>query len=237
MLAETLRYLQARRARDVAFTYEVVVVDDGSKDATAATAAAFAAANGETADTVRVLKLARNRGKGGAVKRGMLCGRGELLLMVDADGATRFSDLEALEAKVAPFVGDSAVAVGSRAHLHSAEGDVKRSWFRLVLMVGFHALVRLLCGGAIKDTQCGFKLFTRDAARRLFPNQHVERWAFDVELLFLASKQRIPVFEVPVTWKEIDGSKLTPFASSVQMAKDLLRIRMMYLFGIWHVGK
>lgn len=84
-------------------------------------------------------------------------------------------------------------------------------------MVGFHTLLRIMCPGHIQDTQCGFKLFTREAARMVFPNQHIERWAFDVELLLLAVKQHIPLYEVPVNWHEVDGSKLTPLASSVQV--------------------
>jgi len=92
-----------------------------------------------------------------------------------------------------------------------------------------------LCVKGIADTQCGFKLFTRKTAQILFSNQHVERWAFDVELLYLAQRQNVPLVEVEVNWTEVPGSTLTPFAASVQMGKDLVRIRSAYIFGIWKI--
>lgn len=93
----------------------------------------------------------------------------------------------------------------------------------------------MLVGGdhEIHDTQCGFKLFTREAARLLFPVMHIERWAFDVELLFLASKWRIPMVEVPVNWHEVEGSKLDVFSSTIQMLRDLFTIRTCYMLGLW----
>ena len=102
-------------------------------------------------------------------------------------------------------------------------------------MWGFHILVDSLCVRGIADTQCGFKLFTRKTAQLLFPNQHVERWAFDVELLFLAQTLRVPMVEVEVNWTEVPGSTLTPLAASVQMGKDLVRIRSAYLLQIWTI--
>lgn len=103
-------------------------------------------------------------------------------------------------------------------------------------MWGFHFCVEFLGGvRGIHDTQCGFKLFTRETAQVLFGNLHVERWCFDVELLYLASLFSIPSIEVPVNWTEIEGSKLEPLDASVQMFKDLLRIRLCYMFGVWKV--
>jgi dolichyl-phosphate beta-glucosyltransferase len=87
-------------------------------------------------------------------------------------------------------------------------------------MKGFHLFV-LTCVNGVKDTQCGFKLFTRRTAHLLFKNQHIERWAFDVELLFLAQRFATPIVEVPVTWQEIDGSKLDPLSGSIQVALTL----------------
>lgn len=88
----------------------------------------------------------------------------------------------------------------------------------------------------IQDTQCGFKLFSRKAAQLLFPNLNIERWAFDVELIFLAQFFKIPLSEVAVNWTEIPGSKLSPIEASLQIAKDVLRIRLFYLFGIWQAN-
>lgn len=103
-------------------------------------------------------------------------------------------------------------------------------------MFGFHFLVSFLCVRGIKDTQCGFKLFTRKTAARLFQIVNIERWAFDVELAYVAQSLNVPIVEVPVVWQEIPGSKLSPFAASVQMGKDLLRIRLAYMLGIWTVN-
>jgi len=184
---------------------------------------------------VRVLTLLKNRGKGGAVKRGMLAGRGKYLLMVDADGATEISDLGRLLERIKKIEKDGhGIVVGSRAHL--ASGVVaKRTLLRNILMYAFHILVRVAGVPNIQDTQCGFKLFTRKSANVLFTNLHVERWAFDVELLYIAQKQGIPAVEEAVNWQEIPGSKLSPVGSSIQMAFDLSRIKLAYLFGVWKV--
>lgn len=113
---------------------------------------------------------------------------------------------------------------------------LQRKWYRNVLMHGFHFLVDMLCVRGIRDTQCGFKLFTRKTAARLFPNLHVERWAVDVELLFMAQHYlKIPMTEVPVNWQEIEGSKLDPISASIQIGRDMLRIRLNYLTGWWRM--
>lgn len=230
-------FLTEREAKDPSKTWEIVIVDDGSPDRT--TDVALEYSKRYSTSKVRVLNLKLNRGKGGAVKRGMMVARGKYLLMADADGATQFSDLANLEAKLMAIEKDGqGVAVGSRAHLEEADVVRKRSLLRNILMWGFHFLVSFVGGiRNIRDTQCGFKLFTRDTARILFSNLHIERWCFDVELLFIASKFHIPVTEVPVNWQEIDGSKLDTFWSSIQMLRDLFRIRLCYMLGYWSAKK
>ena len=111
----------------------------------------------------------------------------------------------------------------------------KRSWLRNLLMYGFNLYVSILCVSGIKDTQCGFKLFTRKAAKALFPVQHIERWAFDVELLHLCSRLLIPVTEVNVVWTEMSGSKINLFEDIPQMARDILIIRLCYTLRIWSI--
>lgn len=103
------------------------------------------------------------------------------------------------------------------------------------MMWVFHMLIYVFTVRTIKDTQCGFKLFTRSAASELFSRIHVERWAFDIELLYLAQLMHIPVREVGVQWKEIDGSKINPFQASFEMARDILLVWFRYLFGIWTI--
>lgn len=167
----------------------------------------------------------------------MLRANGQLLLMADADGATRFSELERLEAHFAAAkdVGAEPLFVaGSRAHLQEAAG-AKRTWHRQLLMHAFHLLVALAIGDAVKDTQCGFKLFSRSAGQRLFRSLHVRRWAFDVELFFLASMLGVRVVEQPVAWTEIPGSKMR-LTGMLQMAKELLMIRLLHLLGVWTVA-
>lgn len=230
-------FLKARQQKDARRTWEIVIVDDGSPDGT--TKAALEYVKKEGIANVRVLTLKKNRGKGGAVKRGMMVARGKYILMADADGATQFSDVTQLEHKIQAIEKDGqGIVVGSRAHLEEADVVRKRALLRNILMWGFHFLVSFVGGiHGVRDTQCGFKLFTRDTARIVFTNLHIERWCFDVELLFLASKFRIPVAEVAVNWEEIDGSKLEPFSSTLQMLRDLFRIRLCYTFGVWSAKK
>lgn len=235
MLDEALNYLEKRQTHDRTFTYEVIVVDDGSEDQTSKVALKYCQKYGS--DKVRVITLVQNRGKGGAVRMGVFSSRGEKILMADADGATKFPDVEKLEkglSDLQPWPEQMAIACGSRAHLEK-ESIAQRSYFRTLLMYGFHFLVWFLCVRGIRDTQCGFKLLTREAAARTFSSLHIERWAFDVELLYIAQFLQIPIAEVAVNWTEVEGSKLVPFWSWLQMGKDLLFIRLRYLTGAWRL--
>ena len=102
-------------------------------------------------------------------------------------------------------------------------------------MYSLHTILRIVGVGHIRDTQCGFKLFSRRAAQQIFPYQHLATWIFDVELLLLAKAQRMPVAEVPIEWHEVSGSKLHVFADSLQMLRDLLVLRANLLLGRWKV--
>jgi len=218
---------------NAARTFEILIVDDGSTDGTSKKALELAAQYKEC--DIKVVTLENNTGKGGAVRHGMLYASGERLLMVDADGASRFQDLELLwdmMDKVGPG-GAPAVVVGSRAHLVKSAAVVKRSFIRNVLMYGLHTILRIVGVGHIRDTQCGFKLFSRKAARHIFPAQHLPTWIFDVELLLLAKQLRIPVAEVPIEWHEVAGSKLNVMTASVQMLRDLLIVRANHISGRW----
>jgi len=255
MLSSTLEHLASFTKR----TFEILIIDDGSSDGTATAALKLAAENYPKVD-IRVVQLERNRGKGGAIRHGMLHARGRRLLMVDADGASRFADVELLLSALdtlAPAESDAAgIAIGSRAHLVKTEAVVKvrpflflffplpflyvslravrqRSFLRNFLMYGLHTVLRVAGVGHVRDTQCGFKLFSREAARALFPRQHLATWIFDVELLLLAKTLGIPVVEVPVTWHEVGGSKLSVVRDSLQMLRDLLILRANQLLGRW----
>lgn len=162
MLDECLVYLQNRQHKDKSFTYEVILVDDGSRDSTSEVAYGY-----KKNYNVNVLKLEQNVGKGGAVRNGVLCAQGEFILFADADGATTFEDIAKLEQKAKDLkekLEDSnLVVVGSRAHLEE-ESKATRSALRTFLMLGFHCLVKLFAVRTVRDTQCGFKLFSRKSA-------------------------------------------------------------------------
>lgn len=240
MLDECLEYLENRSKKGC--TYEVIIVSDGSTDKTVDIAHKYATEH----ENIRVLNLVRNRGKGGAVRLGILSSRGSAILFADADGATKFRDLEKLDESLKTVLGfdymnkpgevvsSHMVVCGSRAHLEKEE-IAKRTYFRLLLMHGFHFLVWLWGVRGIRDTQCGFKLLTRESARSIFQALHVERWAFDVEMLYIARVLNIPITEIPVNWTEIEGSKIVPFWSWLQMGIDLFFIWYKYRIGAWKI--
>lgn len=168
--------------------------------------------------------------------QGIQSSRGKYLLFADADGATKFRDFIKLEAEMKEQWTENGIVIGSRAHLED-DAIATRSFFRTILMHGFHFLVWLFAVRGVRDTQCGFKLFTRRTARILFSIMHVERWAFDVELLYIAQALRMPIREVAVNWTEIDGSKVTPFWSWLQMGRDLFLIWFRYTIGAWSLQR
>ncbi|KAK5643902.1 hypothetical protein RI129_007747 [Pyrocoelia pectoralis] len=245
MLDECIAFLEDR-AKDGNFRYEIIVVSDGSVDNTVLVAKKYCKQLG--IEKFRILELETNRGKGGAVRLGMLSARGAFLLFADADGATKFADFSKLEQSLKQALksdyllepevcaNQMRIAVGSRAHMQD-DAVAHRSIFRTILMHGFHTFVWMFAVRDIKDTQCGFKLFTRKAAMMCFDSLHVERWAFDAELLYIAKKLNIPVTEVAVNWTEIEGSKLVPIWSWLQMGKDLFVIWLRYQIGAWDIAQ
>ncbi|KAF8323533.1 dolichyl-phosphate beta-glucosyltransferase [Cantharellus anzutake] len=149
--------------------------------------------------------------------------------MVDADGASNFSDVEKLwdEMDLVEKNGH-AISVGSR-HI------LLRSVVRNLLMHALHFILRTLGVGHVRDTQCGFKLFARNTARALFPTMHISHWIFDVEILLMADILNIPVVEVPVGWHEVPGSKINLVTDSLGMLRDLLILRANYAVRRWSV--
>ncbi|KAL6718642.1 dolichyl-phosphate beta-glucosyltransferase [Lecanora helva] len=219
--------------------WEVLVVSDGSTDNTTETALEYAKTlNGSSVPGIRVIQLHENRGKGGAVTHGMRHVRGQYAIFADADGASKFQDLEKLVRACQEIedVQSRGVAVGSRAHLVGSEAVVKRSFVRNLLMHSFHLLLRFLtppATAAIRDTQCGFKLFSRASLPYIIPYMHSEGWIFDVEMLMLAESAGIPVVEVPIGWQEIKGSKLNVLWDSMGMAWGLAILRAAWGLGVY----
>jgi glycosyltransferase involved in cell wall biosynthesis len=192
---------------------EIIVVDDGSDDETASTAEKVLS----HVPGSRVLRFERNRGKGAAVRAGALAATGDVIVFMDADLAT---ELDALEPLVRAL--DAAdVAIGSRTAPGSATaGGTTR---RMVMARCFNVMVRHLTEVPFLDTQCGFKAFRRDAARRIFGQAKSDRFAFDVELLAIARNLDMTVVEVPVRWTAIEQSRVR-WVDPPQMTLDLLRI-------------
>jgi dolichyl-phosphate beta-glucosyltransferase len=198
---------------------EILVVDDGSDDATAVRVEKFAADQ----PGIRLIRLKCHIGKGAAVRAGMLDAHGQLRLLADADGATPIEELARLEASLAKGVD---IAIGSRL-LASRDQRyrVKATWHRSLLGACFNWLVRGLGIRGIYDTQCGFKLFTEAAAQELFSRSYVNGYGFDLEVLYLAQRRGYRIDEVPVNWSDQRGSKVRVFRDGARMLFDLLAVR------------
>lgn len=205
--------------------YEVIVVDDGSRDATAEVCARFIREN----DRVKLIRLPGNRGKGYAVKTGMLRATGTCRLFTDADGATPITELERLQKALA---NGADVAIASRAMKDDA-CLVSAHVHRKVIGRIFHFIVTALTVKGIRDTQCGFKLFTADAAEAVFPLQRIDDFGFDVEVLYLCQHNGYRVAEVPVNWTDVAGSKVNLARDSLRMFTDIFRIRFFDLTGAY----
>ncbi len=214
-LGPTLRRIVAWCEREQP-DYELIVVDDGSADGTAEVAREVAADGGP----VQLIELGRNRGKGAAVRAGVLAASGERILFSDADLATPIEEVTKLGAALDDGYD---LAIASRA-LAGADIRVRQHPMRELMGRAFNVFVRILVLGGIRDTQCGFKLFRRDVARDLFGRATVDGFAFDVELLLLA-RGRYRIAEVPVVWSHIEESKVSPGSDAATMFVDLLRMK------------
>ncbi len=205
---------------DQGLSHEILVVDDGSRDATAACAEAA------LGDGVRVLKNDRNRGKGFSVRRGMLEARGERVLMSDADLSTPIEELDRLMRKLDEGFD---VAIASRA-LPEAQVLVRQPFFRESMGRLFNLLVQALVLPGLHDTQCGFKLFRAEPARQAFARARLPGFSFDVEVLYIAKRHGHRIAEVPVTWRNHAATRVTLLGGSAAFL-DVVRIRWGGLVG------
>jgi len=211
-LARIQHYLAAQ-----SYQAEIIVVDNASADATSEVARRAGA---------RVLREPL-RGKGAAVRAGMLAAHGQYVLFSDADLSTPIEEVERL---MAALSAGHEVAIASRA-LPESKLPVRQPWYReLVGRLG-NVLVRMLAVRGIADTQCGFKLFPRELAQRLFGAQRMRGIAFDMEILFLGQRLGLKIAEVPVTWVDDPDSRISRVRDSLDAIKDLLRIRLNWMRG------
>ena len=206
--------------------WEVLVVNDGSKDGTAALVKRLAAHE----PSLRLLDNPGNKGKGYSVRHGMLEARHEWVLFSDADLSAPIDELPKLFAALDR--GKADVAIGSRALDRSLIGT-HQSAFREMGGRFFNLMVQLGTGLRLWDTQCGFKLFRRDASQAVFRRQQLERFGFDVEALFLTQRLGFRIVEVPVRWNHVDGTKVSMARDSVDMFGDIVRVRMNAWKGLY----
>ncbi len=205
---------------------EILVVDDGSKDRTAELAAeALFGMRG------RVLRNGDNRGKGYSVRHGVVEARGRFVLLTDADLSTPIEE----HAKLAAVIRDRDldVVIGSRA-LPDSDVQVRQGWLRKRMGRSFNTIIRAVTALPFRDTQCGFKLMDRDRVMPLFDKMVVNRFAFDVELLFLCARFGLSVADVPVTWRNVTGSKVSLFRDPPNMIADVLRVRWRFRRGLYN---
>jgi dolichyl-phosphate beta-glucosyltransferase len=223
-LARVIAYVEGR-----AIDYELLVVDDGSTDDTAAAAEAVLAPLGERG---RVLRNDQNLGKGASVRRGMLAARGARVLFSDADLSAPIEELVKLEAALD---GGAGVAVGSRA-LDRALIEERQPLGRDLMGRVFNLVVQLFAVRGIRDTQCGFKLFAGDVVGPIFARTRIDRFGFDVEVLMLARRLGVTVAEVPVRWRNSEGSRVT-LLQGARAFLDPIRVRMGLVFGRYHLRR
>ena len=204
---------------DKNYKYELILVDDGSKDRTVKIAESL---KGLFKQFI-VLRNDKNRGKGYSVKRGVLSSRGDFVLFMDADNATKIDQLDRLLPQA--LAGYNAVLTSRR--MQGAKIESHQPWYRIVLGNIYILLSRIILGVAVSDYNCGFKLYTKHAAKLLFSRLTRDDWSFDSELVYLIHKFNIKSKSVPVRWQDkAKTSKVKPLRDGIKSFLSLLLIRI-----------
>ncbi|HEX4310905.1 MAG TPA: dolichyl-phosphate beta-glucosyltransferase [Acidobacteriaceae bacterium] len=219
-LGEVLRTLDEKR-----WSAEVLVVDDGSSDSTAAIVESFAARDAR----VRLIRNGTNRGKGFSVRNGILHSSGNVVMFTDADLSSPMPEAELLF----DAIRDGAdVAIGSR-WLQTSRQTIHQPLYRQFFGRCFNVVTRMIMRLPFADTQCGFKAFRRSAAQTIFQLQRIERWGFDPEILFIALKRGYRIREVPVTWGHDERSRISYLRDGIKMLEELIYVRWNSLIGVY----
>jgi len=209
--------------RSEGWSAEVLVVNDGSRDNTAAVVRAFAA----QAPEVRLIENPGNRGKGYSVRNGILQALGEVVMFTDADLSAPIEEAQGLFDAIAA---GADIAIGSR-WLERQRQTVRQPLYRRFFGRCFNAVTRMVMQLPFADTQCGFKAFTRAAAQTVFQLQTIEGWGFDAEILFIALKRGFVINEVPVSWAHDERTQISYLRDGARMLQDLAVVRWNALLG------
>lgn len=207
--------------------FHVIVVDDGSIDDTKEIVTFWIQNESKNKNCFKVLSYMPNRGKGYAVKEGVLNSSSDLVLYTDADGASPIKESEKL---VSWIDKGSDIVVGSRV-LKGENIKVSMTLKRRFVGLTFHTILRLLNLANIRDTQCGFKLFKTEALKKIAQKQQCFNYSFDIEYLFLAKKFGYKIKEVPINWNHVEGSKVSILRDSIKMLLEVLKIRFVYKYN------
>ncbi|KAJ1606449.1 Alg5 like dolichyl-phosphate beta-glucosyltransferase [Cryptosporidium canis] len=240
-------YMEQRSRQNPAFRYEIILVDDGGSDDTLRVCEGFwrgkMAKNEVPGGQLRLISSIENRGKGNAVRLGVMASLGEYILMADADGATKIECLSRMEEAILSRGEQLQIVFGSRStkdslydsDTGSADSKIERAWYRQILNTLFHKITKVIINSNLNDTQCGFKLFSRRSARTIFPSLHIKRWAFDIEIVVIAQIANLEIQPVNVDWREVEGSKLSVLSDSAKMLLDIVILKSFYVLGVWSV--
>jgi dolichyl-phosphate beta-glucosyltransferase len=221
-LRATSAWLQAQN-----FGYEILVVNDGSTDQTAEVVGELV----KELPNLRLINSTPNAGKGHVVRVGMLKAEGNLRLFMDADNSTSIEELPKLLLAINE---GAAIAIGSR-RANRMHGALKSPWYRRGWSRVANSIVRQGLVHDIYDTQCGFKLFTADAAHACFSRAKINGWAFDLEVLAIAQALTYKITEVPVAWVHDERTKINPLQDAIKTTKEFVRIKQNFKQGVYNV--
>lgn len=217
--------------REQPYPSEILVVENGSADRTTEAVEQFMAQQTLTGENLRLALLHSRPGKGAAVQTGMLAARGDFRFICDADLAMPIAEIAKFLPPERPR-GSFAIAIASR----EAPGAVRydEPFYRHLMGRVFNGLVRAMAVPGIQDTQCGFKMFTREAAELVFPLQRIDGWSFDVEVLYIGRLHGLRLVEVPIDWYYQADSRVRPVQDTLNMVRELIRIRRNGRAGVYN---